>query len=166
MKKQAAWLCTGFVLAVLFSTALQLGSTAYSAYSYSTYSDYSTDPTVSIQDFSFNPSTVKVVIGVNDTIAWTNNDAVAHTVTANGGSFNSGTLEPGSSFTQTFTTPGTFAYHCMFHPFMTGTVIVLGSGSSTSTSTTTTTTATTTTVVIFHGHGGGGGVGLYRVFRM
>ncbi len=31
---------------------------------------------------------------------------------------------PGDAFTQTFETPGEFAYHCEPHPFMTGRVIV------------------------------------------
>jgi plastocyanin len=33
-------------------------------------------------------------------------------------------MSPGATFTTTFTTPGTFAYHCNIHPFMHGTVIV------------------------------------------
>jgi plastocyanin len=33
-------------------------------------------------------------------------------------------MPPGATFTTTFTTPGTFAYHCSIHPFIHGTVIV------------------------------------------
>jgi plastocyanin len=38
--------------------------------------------------------------------------------------FESGTLGPGASFLHTFTTAGTYAYHCRIHSGMTGTVIV------------------------------------------
>ena len=86
---------------------------------------------VTIQNYAFSPSSITVVIGVNDTVTWTNMDSVVHTVTAGGGAFDSGDLAPGQSFTQTFTTPGTYAYHCSIHTYMQGTVTVLGSGSGT-----------------------------------
>ena len=89
---------------------------------------------VAIKNFSFNPGSVTVVIGVNNTVTWTNQDSVTHTVTADDGSFN-GTVRPGTTFTYTFTTAGSFAYHCSIHKFMQGTVKVLGE-SSTSASTT------------------------------
>ena len=72
----------------------------------------------------FLPDTVTVVIGVNNTITWTNNDSAPHTVTADDGSFTSGNIAPGATFNFTFTTAGTYKYHCVYHPWMTGTVIV------------------------------------------
>jgi plastocyanin len=57
-------------------------------------------------------------------VTWSNEDSVGHTVTANGGAFGSGTIAPGTSFTRTFATAGTFAYHCSIHPSMTGTITV------------------------------------------
>jgi plastocyanin len=91
---------------------------------------------VTIKNFSFNPGTITVVIGVNNTVTWTNEDAVTHTVTSNNGSFG-GSVPSGKTFTHTFTTPGVFSYHCSIHNFMKGTVKVLSqSSSSTSTSTT------------------------------
>jgi len=89
-------------------------------------------PEVSIQSGSavnstsiyYSPPTLTVVIGVNNTVTWINNDNAPHTVTANDGSFDSGGLNPGQSWTYTFTTPGTYAYHCSYHPWMTGTIIV------------------------------------------
>ncbi len=71
------------------------------------------------------PVTVKVEIGVNNTIQWTNNDNTAHTVTSTSNLFNSGALSPGQTFIYTFNTPGTFSYYCTFHNFMKGTVIVV-----------------------------------------
>lgn len=68
-----------------------------------------------------NPVTIKV----GDSVNWVNNDSIAHTSTANNGTtFSSGTIAPGGSFKTTFTTAGSFAYHCAFHPGMVGTVTV------------------------------------------
>jgi plastocyanin len=72
----------------------------------------------------FNPPTITVVIGVNNTVVWTNDDTFPHTVTADSGSFSSGNLNPGDSYSFTFTAPGTYAYHCSYHSWMKGTVIV------------------------------------------
>jgi plastocyanin len=73
---------------------------------------------------AYLPDPVTVVVGVNNTLKWVNNDNAPHTVTANDASFDSGNVAPGQSFTFTFTTPGTYQYHCVYHPWMTGTVIV------------------------------------------
>jgi plastocyanin len=45
-------------------------------------------------------------------------------VTADDGSFGSGTLAQDAAFTRAFPIAGTFAYHCAIHPSMTGTVVV------------------------------------------
>lgn len=74
----------------------------------------------------YSPNTVTVVIGVNNTVTWTNDDSSPHTVTSDTGSFSSGNLAPGASFSFTFTAAGTYRYHCVYHPWMTGTVIVKG----------------------------------------
>lgn len=73
---------------------------------------------------SFSPLLVTVVIGVNNTVAWVNNDNAAHTVTAKDGSFTSGNVGAGASYTYTFTTPGTYAYYCAYHHWMVATVVV------------------------------------------
>jgi plastocyanin len=57
-------------------------------------------------------------------VTWTNLDGVAHTVTADDGSWGSGTLGQGATYSHVFTSPGTYTYHCAIHPFMTGTVTV------------------------------------------
>jgi plastocyanin len=82
--------------------------------------------TVSIVDFAFQPGSVEVAAG--GTVTWTNTGQAPHTVTADDGSFDSGQLAPGASFSQTFNTAGTFTYHCSIHPQMTGTVTVTGGG--------------------------------------
>jgi plastocyanin len=78
--------------------------------------------TVSIASFSFQPAALTVSVGT--TVTWTNNDTASHTVTADDGSFKSGTLGKGVTFSQTFATAGTFAYHCAFHSSMTATITV------------------------------------------
>jgi plastocyanin len=77
---------------------------------------------VSIVDFAFQPASIEVPAG--STVTWTNTGGAPHTVTADNGAFDSGQLAPGASFSQTFTTPGTYTYHCDIHPRMTGTVVV------------------------------------------
>jgi len=79
---------------------------------------------VSIENFAFSPQTIEIAAG--DTVTWTNNDSTSHTATQSpsGSGFQSGTLAPGASFSQTFDTPGTYDYFCEFHANMTGTVVV------------------------------------------
>ncbi len=81
------------------------------------------DPSVSIEDFFFSPSTVKVHVG--DTVGWINRGKAPHSATANDGSFDTGVLKPGQSRSHTFRQAGTFTYFCTVHPNMHGTVIVL-----------------------------------------
>ena len=77
---------------------------------------------VTIVDFAFQPATLEVPVGT--TVTWTNQGSAPHTVTADDGSFDSGTLQPGGTFSMTFDTPGTFTYHCEIHPNMMGTIVV------------------------------------------
>jgi plastocyanin len=81
-----------------------------------------------IQGMAYNPSTITVASGT--TITWINKDVVAHTVTSNDGLFDSGSMSAsdpytaGGTFTYTFSTPGSYSYHCSFHLTMTAKVIV------------------------------------------
>ena len=77
---------------------------------------------VTIQNFSFSPASVTVKVG--DTVTWTNQDSTTHTVVADNGEFKSGNLGNGATFSFTFSTAGTFAYHCSIHSTMKGTVVV------------------------------------------
>ena len=77
---------------------------------------------VSIEDFYFEPSEAAIQPG--DTVTWTNEGNHPHTVTADDGSFDSGPLQPGESFSHTFQNPGVVPYYCSIHPFMTGSVSV------------------------------------------
>jgi plastocyanin len=78
---------------------------------------------VSIVDLTFEPATIEIDAG--GVVTWTNDDdGIPHTVTARDGAFDSGVLESGDSFSQTFATPGSYDYFCAIHPSMTGTVVV------------------------------------------
>ena len=80
---------------------------------------------------AFSPDVITVVIGVNNTVVWKNNDNVVHTATGtNFTGFNTGNIQPGASASYTFNAAGTYPYHCLIHPTMTGTVIVKGSTAS------------------------------------
>ena len=57
------------------------------------------DHAVAISGFSFSPASITVAVG--DTVTWTNSDAQAHTATADGGSFDTGTIANGGSGTVT-----------------------------------------------------------------
>jgi plastocyanin len=85
------------------------------------------DHAVAISGFAYSPSSITVTVG--DTVTWTNSDAQAHTATADGGGFDTGALGNGQSGTVTFSTAGSFAYHCSIHPDMTGTVTVQAAAS-------------------------------------
>ena len=82
---------------------------------------------VTISDFRFTPATVTVVEG--DTVTWTNDGPTGHSATASNGEFDTGIFPAGESRSETFDTPGTYAYICTPHPNMEGTVVVEAAGS-------------------------------------
>jgi len=78
--------------------------------------------TVDLRSLRYSKGKVEVEVGT--TIVWRNRDPLAHTVTSDSGSFDSGDLKPGASWSRTFTEPGTFSYHCTPHPLMRAIVVV------------------------------------------
>lgn len=76
---------------------------------------------VSVPD-GFGPATLTVAVGTE--VVWTNIDASTHTSTAEGGAWDSGSLDQDGSFSFTATESGTFAYFCAIHPSMVGELIV------------------------------------------
>ena len=83
---------------------------------------------VSMKGLAFEPADVTVKTG--DTVTWTNDEAVGHDVTKEGGpgpEFSSGDpggMQEGDTFEQTFDMPGMIEYVCTVHSNMTGTVNV------------------------------------------
>lgn len=71
-------------------------------------------------DYSVNVLEIKV----GDTVTWTNDDDMMHSVTAADESFDSGLFDSGETFSYTFTEPGEFEYYCLPHPWMRAKVIV------------------------------------------
>src|SRR5207247_3529887 len=65
---------------------------------------------VSAVDDVFDPAIVRVQPG--ETVEWTMDGNEPHTVTADDGSWDSGTLLPGATYTHVFDRPGAYAYHC------------------------------------------------------
>jgi plastocyanin len=72
--------------------------------------------------FFFQPSALTIQGGAS--VTWRNDASVAHQIVSNTGAFSSSVLNPGDSYTHQFSQPGTYAYHCGIHPFMTGTITV------------------------------------------
>jgi len=81
-----------------------------------------TSNSVSIVNMSFSPVNLSIAVGT--TVTWTNNDYTTHTVTSDGGLFDSGNLGAGKTYSKQFATAGTFPYHCTIHAGMTGTITV------------------------------------------
>lgn len=78
--------------------------------------------TIPISNYAFVPKSLTVKVGTR--VTWTNHDSTAHTATADGGTFDTGTVGPMASRTIDFKRPGTYTYHCAFHAFMTATITV------------------------------------------
>jgi plastocyanin len=77
--------------------------------------------TVSLPGMSFSPACAKVAAGT--AVTFTNDDAVAHTVTADAGTFDH-LLQPSQQVTITFPTAGTVGIHCTIHAGMRMTLVV------------------------------------------
>ena len=80
--------------------------------------------TVDLKDLCFFPTTLHVDPG--NAVTFVNYDATTHNVTANGwGNFEG--MQQGDTFRVTFAEAGIYPYACMYHPGMTG-AIVVGNG--------------------------------------
>lgn len=83
------------------------------------------------ESLNFQPATITVVIGVNNTIVWNDQDGIQHTVTSTSvpsgaQRFDSGIMNEGQTFTVTLTVPGVYHYDCAIHPdWMRGTIDVV-----------------------------------------
>ncbi len=72
---------------------------------------------------TFSPGTITIPAGT--VVTWKNSDVIQHSSTSLTGVWNSGNLNPGQTYSRTFSTPGTFNYQCQIHgAIMSGTVIV------------------------------------------
>jgi uncharacterized repeat protein (TIGR01451 family) len=87
-----------------------------------TFSDNIVQPGASALAWGYDPSSLTIHVG--DSVVWTNQGSIQHTVTADDGSFDSGLINSGATWTFTFTSAGTYSFHCAPHPWMKGTVVV------------------------------------------
>jgi plastocyanin len=99
------------VVTVGFGAALQRRSRAPRVY------------VVTIENMKFTPAVVTVLPG--DTVEFKNADLVPHNVTERSARrFDSGLISPNTSWKYLAEQPGKFSYHCIYHPDMTGSIIV------------------------------------------
>lgn len=78
--------------------------------------------------FFYSPGSVSIPVGGK--VIWINKDQEDHDVQSGlpatcDGTFCSGSIKPGSTYSFAFTAPGTYSYFCLLHPgLMSGTVTV------------------------------------------
>jgi len=77
---------------------------------------------VAIKSFKFTPADITVNVG--DTIVWTNEDSVPHTVESPDGTLRSNELSKGDTYKHTFAKAGEYNYICGIHHSMHGSVTV------------------------------------------
>jgi plastocyanin len=79
---------------------------------------------VTIRDFAFDPPSLTVAAG--STVTWTNDDDATHNLRSDDDVIKSADLDRGDTTSVTFDQPGTYAYFCGIHNFMTATITVTG----------------------------------------
>ena len=87
---------------------------------------------LTLANFAFSPQPLTITAGTE--VLLSNQDTTTHTWTSDPGdaqSWDSGPIAPGSAFSVTFPTAGTFGYHCNIHPSMVGTIVVVAAPATT-----------------------------------
>jgi plastocyanin len=78
---------------------------------------------VTIKDYKYGPPNLTVPVGTM--VKFSNQDSTPHTATSKEpGGFESGPIDSGKTGTIKLEKTGAFAYYCVFHPFMNGTITV------------------------------------------
>ena len=98
------------------------GSSGYGSTNNTGGTTSSSGNTVSMYNMQFGTGSITVKAGT--TVTWTNADNMIHDVIADDASFKSADMKYGDTYTHTFDTKGTYAYHCSYHSGMKGTVVV------------------------------------------
>ena len=81
--------------------------------------------TVKMKDILFVPDRITARVG--QTVRWTNDDDVAHTVKATkGADFGSKSISKGETYEAKVSKAGTIDYVCTIHPSQRGTITVVG----------------------------------------
>lgn len=132
ISKKRLW-ALSLTLAVLMGTTLLVACGQASAPSSSTGTS-SSAPSTSAKEvqvkiieqnghYAFAPAVLTIAKGTK--VTWTNGSDAPHTVTSDTNAFNTpSNLEQNQTFSMTFTTAGTYAYHCAIHSYMKATITV------------------------------------------
>jgi len=75
-----------------------------------------------IRSFAFKPTELLVKAG--ETVSFDNRDDEAHSMVAADHSFVSGAISPHSVWRHGFSKPGRYPFHCDYHPYMEGVIVV------------------------------------------
>jgi manganese oxidase len=133
------------IVAVTAATAILAscggqGSSANSSTEGASDASTSSSAAVAIVNFAYDPETIEIAPG--ETVVWTNNDDIAHTVTsgkakkqgvpgvgedrdaAPDGVFDSGTMELDDTFEFRADESGSYEYFCAIHAGMRATLVV------------------------------------------
>ena len=65
-----------------------------------------------------------VTLSPGGVLTWSNTDSTTHDMVSDAGTYDSGRIAPGGRFDFTFSSKGSFPYHCSIHSGMVGTVVV------------------------------------------
>ncbi len=121
----AAFALVGSLAGVGCSKSSKSAATTTSKATTTTAQSVNAGAVITITEFQFSPAQVTIKAG--QTVEWRNGGNVAHTVTETSTprTFGSADIRPGQTFTQTFSTPGTYNYVCSIHPDrMQGSIVV------------------------------------------
>jgi plastocyanin len=77
---------------------------------------------IEMSDDVFKPAQLTVPVGTK--VTWINRGTKAHTVVGNDKLFDSGLVDVNGQFSYTYTSPGSYPYHCAPHPKMIGLIVV------------------------------------------
>lgn len=110
------------IVAALATGAVALAAAPMPAVADSMEMDSGGGAQVSILFGSVTPARVDAVAG--DTVTWMNDSVRDHTVTADDGSYDSGTMRASEHFARMFNAPGTYTYHCRLHAYIRGEIDV------------------------------------------
>ncbi len=124
--KLPLWVLVPFlaILAIMFV----VNSISASAETQITITVYASSLNCVDNETCYSPSELTTLAGNN--VTWVNDSGVIHTVTSGNpqegpdGTFDSGIIMSGDTFSHTFTEAGNYQYFCTIHPWMIGTVIV------------------------------------------
>lgn len=120
----------GITLSIAFVSSLYITSVAAQNQSSSTSAGTATTTGITIPQGASAQQVNQFYMPVNasvpkdSSVTWSNKDIAPHTATADDGSFDASTINPGSMASAMIKGQGTVPYHCNIHPLMHGSLQV------------------------------------------